>query len=330
MATIKEIAENAGVSSTTVSRVLNNDPNLLVSDETRTKIYAVADKLGYKKKRFSSQIKNVAFLYWLTEQEELEDIYFRSIKLEIEKQAEQNNISMVKYKPSDGIDAVDKNSSAIIAIGRFTREELNKMKAITPHVITLEFNCGERSFDLVRPNLASMIREMVEYYVSHGHTNIGFFGGQSRDIYKKVADMETREKAFREVALEYSVFNESNIFIGDTITAKDGYKLAIQAIENLGDNMPTAFCVASDALAIGALQAFNEKGWSIPQRVSFFSINNISVVKYVSPPLTTFNINIPLECDTVFGLLKERLLKNRVIPKTIYIAGTPVFRRSTI
>jgi LacI family transcriptional regulator len=330
MATIREIADTVGVSPTTVSRVLNNDTKMAVSDETRGKIYATAEELGYNKKRGCSCIKNVAFLYWITEKEELEDIYFRSIKIEMEKQAELNKITMIRYQQSDGIDSVDKKTSAIIAVGKFTEEEIGKMKAITPNVIFTEFNADEGCFDLVRPNLTLMIRQMVDYFVAQGRKNIGYIGACECENNISTKRMEMREKAFRDATCEQSVFNENNIFIADSISVKDGYKIALKAIEKMGDNMPTAFCVASDALAIGALQAFNEKGWSIPQRVSFFSINNINVSKYVSPPLTTFNINITLECQTVFKLLHERLLENRTIPKSTYIAGTPVFRKSTL
>lgn len=82
----------------------------------------------------------------------------------------------------------------------------------------------------------------------------------------------------------------------------EGYRLGIKAIEELGKNMSTAFCMASDTLVIGTLQAFNERGWDISKRVAFF-IDNISVAQYVSPPLTTFHIDVPLMCDTTLNLL---------------------------
>jgi LacI family transcriptional regulator len=323
MTTIKDIAISAEVSATTVSRVLNNDPKISVSDATRKKIFMSAEKLGYKKKVLCPQIRNVALLYWLTDKEELEDIYFKKIRLELEKQAKLRNITIVKYKHSDGVEAIDKKSSAFIAIGQFEIDELNYIHSITPHGIFVDTTPDEELFDSVRPNTALMIRQMINYFLSMGHKKIGFFGG-----YKQPKVMDLREKAFREVTYEYSIIDESSIFIADSLSAADGYKIAKQAIEEYGDSLPTAFCVANDPLAIGVLQAFNEKGWLIPQRVSFFSINNINVTKYVSPPLTTFDIDIPIICEAVFDLLQERLVKNRTLTKTIYVAGTPVFRKS--
>ena len=323
MTTIKDIAISAGVSATTVSRVLNNDPKISVSDVTRKRIFMSAEKLGYQKKAICPQMGNVALLYWLTDKEEVEDVYFKQIRLELEKQAKLRNITLVKYKHEDGLQAIDKTSSAIIAIGQFNKDELSYVHSITPHCIFVDTTPDEELFDSVRPNTPMMIRQMINYFLSMGHTKIGFLGG-----YKQPKVMELREKAFRDVAYEYSILEESFIFIADSFSVSDGYKTAKSAIEKYGDGLPTAFCVANDPLAIGALQAFNEKGWQIPQRVSFFSINNVSVTKYVSPPLTTFNIDIPLICETAFDLLQERFVKNRTLTKTVYVAGTPVYRKS--
>lgn len=85
MATIKDVAEKAGYSISTVSRVLNNDESLSVPDETREKIFEVAESLNYRKKTIRTLVKNIAFLYWLTDKEELEDVYFKTMRLEIEK-----------------------------------------------------------------------------------------------------------------------------------------------------------------------------------------------------------------------------------------------------
>ena len=59
----------------------------------------------------------------------------------------------------------------------------------------------------------------------------------------------------------------------------------------MGTDLPDAFIVASDALAIGVLQAFNEAGIRLPQDTAIISINNIEVSQYVSPPLTTYSID---------------------------------------
>ena len=82
MATIKDIAERAGVSSATVSRVLNFDASLSVADETKKRIFEAAEELDYRKrtsKKYAHQ--KIAVIHWYTEKEELNDLYYLSIRL---------------------------------------------------------------------------------------------------------------------------------------------------------------------------------------------------------------------------------------------------------
>lgn len=326
MVTLKDIAAHVGVSATTVSRVLNADPGISVSEDTRKRIFSAASELGYQKKIASPHSGDVALLYWVTDREDLEDIYFKEVRLEVERQAKLRNISITRYKKPEGIESVSPQTAAFLVIGHIQPEELTVMQSITPHAVFIDtVPPDEGRCDSVRPNGQLFIRQMVEYYLSIGHRKIGYFGQRTAD-YK--ATMDLREKAFREITQVNGILDEKSIFIGDVLSVSEGYKLATHAIEQYGDDLPTAFCVANDPLAIGVLQAFNEKGWKIPQRVSFFSINNVNVSKYVSPPLTTFDIDISALGETAFDLLEERLTNRRVYTKTILVSGTPIFRKS--
>lgn len=95
--TIKDIAEQVGVSSATVSRVLNYDETLSVSDETKKKIFETAETLNYKKRaRKTSRQKKIRFVQWFSDPEELDDIYYLSIRLGVEKRAEELGFLLVK------------------------------------------------------------------------------------------------------------------------------------------------------------------------------------------------------------------------------------------
>ena len=98
MATIKEIAAQAGVSAATVSRVLNYDEKISVSEETKTLIFQTADQLGYQKKVIHPKIDQVILLNWVTEEEELEDVYYQTIYAELLKQAKKVNIHLTVFK----------------------------------------------------------------------------------------------------------------------------------------------------------------------------------------------------------------------------------------
>ncbi|MCL2050872.1 MAG: LacI family DNA-binding transcriptional regulator [Lachnospiraceae bacterium] len=328
MATIREIAFMAGVSSTTVSRVLNYDETISVNDDTRARIFNIAKELGYSKKIINPLIENVAFLYWIENEEKLEDEYFKAIYDEIKEQARARNIKLKVYYRRDGINAIEEGTSAFLAIGWFDRKELDYLRSKIKTGVFIDSSPDEKYFDAVRPNLDSMVTQIVDYFILKGHRSIGFFGGHDKNIDTGDKVMDVREWSFRESMKYYGFLCENYIFLSDEFTVKDGYKTAKRAIAEYGENLPTAFCIASDTLAIGILQAFNEANIAIPARVAFYSINNISIVRYVSPPLTTFHIDVPLLCESAIDLLAERILKDRDITKTVFINGSPFFRKS--
>ncbi|MFE8065186.1 LacI family DNA-binding transcriptional regulator [Priestia aryabhattai] len=329
MATIRDIAQKSGFSIATVSRVLNNDINLSVREDTREKIKAIAEDMGYKKKQGITQLNNVAFLYWISNEEELEDVFFKGIRTELEKQAEQRKIELIRYNQEDGIEKIDKNITAFIAIGKLTDREIKYLEEITPHGVFLNTRRDPRNFDYVLSDLNFMIESMIQFFEGCGYERIGFIGAKDYDVETNEPIAELRETAFRNYQRERNKLREDDVLIVPVSTVKNGFNIALQAIEKMGNDLPEAFCVATDPLAIGALQAFNEKLIPIPERVAFFSINNISVTKYVSPPLTTFHIDISTICETALDLLTERLTKNRTIAKTVYVQSKAIFRKST-
>ena len=80
--TLKDIADRAGVSLATVSRVLNNDPQLSVGEETRRKILTIAEELSYTKKhrRSAATGHKIAVIQWYSPARELDDLYYMNIR----------------------------------------------------------------------------------------------------------------------------------------------------------------------------------------------------------------------------------------------------------
>lgn len=326
MATIKEIAELVGVSSAAVSRVLNYDEGISVSQETRDAIFAVAEKVGYKKRVIYPKIENVALLYWVSHEEELEDIYYQTIRSELLKQAKKMNIHLNVVTKEEGFEAISPNITAFIAIGWFNRKNLKRLYKICKKGVFIDTSPDEKLFDAVRPNLDSFVTQMVDYFVEKGHKTLGFIGGTDRNVDTEEPSMDVREWSFRQSAQYYNCLDEKYIFIADKYTVAEGYRMGKEMVKSA--NIPSALCVASDTLAVGVLQALNEEGIQIPEQVSVFSINDVNVAQYVSPPLTTFHIDIPIICESALDMLRSRVLKGGRITKSVFVNGIPVFRKS--
>lgn len=329
MATIKKVADESGFSIATVSRVLNSDPNLSVTEETRTKIYEAALKVGYQKKVLKPLIKNVAFLYWMSEKEELEDVYFREMRLELANQAKEHNIEIKMYTIDEGIEKIPSSINGFIAVGAFTVEELAYLHRITENGVFLDSSPDTSHYDSVRPDLFEITEKAIDFFVSKGHHDIGFIGGTFHDRNNDTEKMDVREKQFRSYMMEKGLLNERFIFVKRGFTFNTGVELMDEAISTLGDQLPTAFLIAADPIAIGCLQVINEKEISIPNRVSIISINDLNMTKYLSPPLTTFHIDMKELVKNALQLLKEQILENRTVRKKLFIEAELVIRKST-
>ncbi|KQB94182.1 HTH-type transcriptional regulator GanR [Geobacillus sp. PA-3] len=329
MATIRDIAKQSGYSISTVSRVLNNDQSLSVSDETREKIYEVAEKLNYRKKTVRKLVRNIAFLYWLTDKEELEDVYYKTMRIEIEKLAKSFNIELLTYKISDGIDKIPETIEGFIAVGIFSDKELARLRGITTNGVFIDLSPDPNYFDSVRPDLTQITKKAIDFFIEKGHKEIGFIGGTYPNPNTGKDEMDLRERVFRSYMLEKGLLNDKYIFCHRGFSVENGYQLMNTAIQKLGEQLPTAFFVAADPIAVGCLQALNEQRIEIPNRVSIISVNNISVTKYVSPPLTTFHIDIHEICKNALELLLERVQGKRKLVKTLLLGSELIIRKST-
>ena len=326
MATIKEIAEIVGVSSAAVSRVLNYDEGISVSEETREAIFATAEKIGYKKKVIYPKIENVALLYFTDNEDELEDVFYRGVREEVIKQAKKMNIRLQIYDRRDGMSVIPRDLNAFIAVGWLTRKEINQLYKICPRGVFIGTSPDEKLFDAVRPNMDSFVTQMVDYFVEKGHKKIGFIGGSDRNIDTGKPSMDIREWSFRQSVAYYHCLEEEYILISEKFTVDEGYRMGKELLKK--SSLPTALCIASDTLAVGVLQALNEKGIQVPEQMALFSINEVNIAKYLSPPLTTIHIDIPCICETALDLLRNRVLYGGKVTKLIFVNGIPIFRKS--
>lgn len=326
MATIKDIAAAVGVSNATVSRVMNYDETISVSPETRKSIFETAEKLGYKKKVIYPKIDHVALLYWPVFDDELEKESYVNLKNEILSQAKKTNTHLTVIEDRAILKEKKVDFQAFIAIGWLNRKEIDALYSLCDKGVFVGTSPNEEYYDSVRPNMESFVKQMVDHFMAENVASIGFIGGWDRNMDTGKASMDNREWAFRQSTLYYKMLDEKYISLADEWTVKAGYNAAMQLIEK--GCVPEALCVASDTLAVGVLQAFNERGIQIPAQVKIFSINDSKIARYVSPPLTTFRIESPVICEMALDLLRTKVLGNSRITKSIFVNALPVYRKS--
>lgn len=290
MATIKDIARKAGVSITTVSRVLNYDKSLSVSDLTRKKIFQAAEALDYtKKKRSSSTRDSIAVVEWYTEQQELDDLYYLSIRMGVEKQAERYHYKVKRYFAGDALTGTS-DIKGIVAIGKFSDEQIQEMQKVTDNVVFVDFDTLAKGHDCVVTDFDNSTKSVLNYFIQNGLKRIGMISGveYSSDHQLKITDH--RFDVFKNYLQKRSLYDPANVFVAD-YTLQSSYDLVDKALKSSKESFPNALFVSNDAMAIGALKALNENDVKVPNDVSLVSFNDTAVAKYVIPSLTAVKVN---------------------------------------
>ena len=328
MATIKDIAQLAGVSIANVSRVLNYDTTLSVGDETKKKIFEAAEELSYKKKQTRKQDSGkIAVLQWYTEKEELEDLYYMSIRLGVENRCRHNGIHLVKYFQDNYEELKDDEIQGLIAIGKFSSKQVKELYSITKNIVFVDFSPDEERFDSIVVDFEKATEKVLQHFVAKGHEKIGYIGGREGFKDKTSIIEDQREKALKRYLAEKGRLNEAFIYNG-TFSVDSGHSLMKKAIQEHGEGLPTAFFAGNDSIAVGALRALLEDGIPVPDRVNIIGVNDISISKYVFPALSTVKVYTELMGETAVGTLLERI-EGRKIAKKISIATKLVIRDSS-
>lgn len=321
---IKKIAEKAGVSPATVSRVLNN-PNYKCSvSGLRDKIWKTAIEMNYVpneaarnlKKGVSAKQEKTWYINILMTRTDSSttDPFFAELLRVIESEIHDKNciLSKVWYmsvfsddrkcrrenldRLIDGMyDEVEGKRDGLIIIGRCNKEALKKLNKKYKSVVSVNRNSTNYEVDEVLCDGKKIAAAAVEYLISLGHKNIGYIGQcHSKDRYNGY--LETLKKHDLDVIPEYVIETKQ--------TEAEGYEAMEKFFQS--DDMPTGIYCANDISAIGMLKCLNKfrNRYYMP---SIISSDDIQEAQFTRPMLTT--VSLPKEDMGKFALylLLDRL-----------------------
>ena len=321
---IKKIAEKAGVSPATVSRVLNN-PNYKCSvSGLRDKIWKTAIEMNYVpneaarnlKKGVSAKQEKTWYINILMTRTDSSttDPFFSELLRVIESEIHDKNciLSKVWYmsvfsddrkcrrenldRLIDGMyDEVEGKRDGLIIIGRCNKEALKELNKKYKSVVSVNRNSTNYEVDEVLCDGKKIAAAAVEYLISLGHKNIGYIGQcHSEDRYNGY--LETLKKHDLDVIPEYVIETKQ--------TEAEGYEAMEKFFQS--DDMPTGIYCANDISAIGMLKCLNKfrNRYYMP---SIISSDDIQEAQFTRPMLTT--VSLPKEDMGKFALylLLDRL-----------------------
>lgn len=337
MATLKEIANAVGVSVGTVSRVLNHDISISVSDETKIKIFNMAEEMQYKtlkQRKINNKIENnkirVGIVEMYNPSEQLEDPYYLLLRSVVDRECFENEIQVVNlYKNNEEYKYIGEEPiDGIIAIGKFSKKEVKKISEINKNIVFLDSSQDEINYDSVKINFKLGTIMALDHLIELGHKKIGFIGSfKTLDDYKNKS-LDKRVEFYKSYMKSKNLYNEDYIIDTMDVTSIDGYNKTKEFILN-NDKLPTAFFVETDTIATGALRALYECNIKVPEDISIIGFNDLIASQHTIPPLTTVRVHIENLANAAVDLILEKVSKNRKYSKKVIIPSQLIIRQST-
>lgn len=312
--TLKEIAREAGVSISTVSRVINKNSTNAASKEVQDKIWEIVRRTGYTPNSTARDLKmgssdvsephsrSIACLYARAEDSK-SDLFFSTLARSIEQEAFKHNY-VLKYSftaidihsPNTFRLITDNRVDGVVILGRCEKQTLSFLKKYFNCVAYTGLNSLEAKYDQVVSDASQATMTAMDHLLGLGHTRIGYIG-ETREEERYTGYCTSLSSRGYAVKRDYV----ANV----PLSSEGGYMGAKELISRKAD-ISAIFC-GNDVTAIGAMRAIQEVGLKIPGDVSLISIDDIDTAQYLSPMLTT--IHMPVE---EMGQMTAKILIDRI------------------
>src|SRR5699024_10827540 len=170
LTTIKDIAVKANVSPATVSRVLNYDLNLSVTDQTRKRIFEAAEALSYHKHTTKKTTGGkIAIVHWCTESEQQNDLYYLDIHLGAEQRCQALQLTPDVDFPDAIGDIQADPLKGINAIGKSASKQVKRLPSLSPSIVFVHESPSEDIYHSVIINLEQAVRKIITHFIGQTH-----------------------------------------------------------------------------------------------------------------------------------------------------------------
>ncbi len=327
---IKQIAEIAGVSVTTVSRAINNPGKLKL--ETRRKVLQALEDHGYVYNAAAADlvrkrstvigvlIPNAKIPLFASAllgiQDYLQGVGYSMLvgNSKYDEKIESSLLKQFHERQVSGIIGVDLSNDR----GKF---EKWLKSADIPCVIMLE-KLQDSELNYVGFDNQKAAMAMTNYLLSLNHKRIGFLIGP----YSKTERIRKRLDGYLAGLKAAGLEVDPSIIIETEISLSNGVHAFNELLSR--DDPPTAIFAAADYLALGALRAAHEKGLRVPQDISIAGFGDLDVAAYSTPPLTT--VRVPgYECAYLASEILLRLINKEEKRHYQYCLDTDLIIRSS-
>ncbi len=330
--TITDVAKKCGVSIKTVSRVINNSPN--VSESTREKVLATMKEDGYQVNLLARGLKgsrtNIVIVFIDRHREEHLSMWHNIMLKYLFQYGKENSLKIV-ISPSNSEKYLEDETdgfyllSSGIADGAILLENVHNDKRVEylnkeniPYVVFGEPE--DNSIHSVSLDNYDVGYQGGKYLTSKNYKNISFLIGELKFLSTQLR-IKGFEEAIKGTGINYKIYSGID-------TIEKAYQEAHSILES---TTVDAFFVSGDERAIGVYKAIGERKLQIPKDVAVMGIDNIPIGEYLYPPITTVEQDfkkLAFECIKKIILLLEQG-DTEDLPKKILITANIIEREST-
>lgn len=335
--TIKDIANICGVGVTTVSRAINNHPD--INKETKDKIMAVIEEYNYVPNNSARNLKRQESNTIAVLIKGINNPFFSPMITVFEQAVQEKKFTFFLQRVEEGQDEVDvaialakeKRLKGIIFLGGYFSHARGKLEQLdVPFVLsTISLQSSEDTMEYASVSVDDRLESyrMVDYLIKQGHEKIAIICAPAVDESVGALRLEGYRQAFLDNRLPVC---EELIFVGDSM--KDRYSMAngyavMKEILQSGKEFSAVYAIA-DSLAIGACRAILESGKTIPGDYSVAGYDGIEFGSYYNPSITTIRQPVEKIAEETVRILFD-LMEGKETKKHCIFPGELLVREST-
>ena len=329
--TIKDLAAQTGYSVGTVSRVLNNQPN--VSEKAKKAILDAANACGFQLNTAAQQLKQTRSQNIIVLMKGTSNQLFAALLENIQNRMMGSPYHIVAdYMDEDGNEVLraiqlcrEKKPRGILFMGgnrRHFEQDFHRIDVPCVLVTNDASNLPFQNLSSVCSNDDQAVRELMEGLIRMGHRRIAVIGGD-----RQISDTTRRRlqgcmAAFQQGGVD---FDPERDYEGVRFSSADGYKAAEALIARSRD-YTAIFCMA-DVMAMGAIRALSDHGLRVPEDVSVVGFDGLPIGDYTVPRLATVSQSVKVLAQRSVELLTQSIEGNQA-PTHEVVSAVPLWRES--
>jgi DNA-binding LacI/PurR family transcriptional regulator len=332
--TIRDVAARAGVSTATVSFVLNNNPKEVISEKVRKRVLEVARALNYQASAAASGLKrkstrNVGVIFYRHDDAIANPFYSFVVQGAVKEGLERNYNLLFSFIESNytGFDDLpkvirEKNVEGVLFMRHTYPKMIRDIQSLEIPIVAVDNFPRIKNVDSMQIDNRKGGQLAAEYLLELGHTRLAYLGPEHPP-----PSVEERFAGFRQGLEKHDrKWSARNFIVCKALTFEAAHEAARAALAK-NKRLSAVFC-ANDEMAAGVLRAARECGRALPDDLSVIGFDDITMANYTDPPLTTIGVvkehlgrrAMSRLIDLVEGA--DHKVKTELAPVTLVVRGS--------